>query len=126
MAILKALEFIKNSNAGKKKTVLVYTDSRITLQLLQNQKEHINLIEQIRTKFIEMEKQDWKVEFSWTKEHAGNRGNELADHMAKEAASSNTIDECYNKIPKSEVMGELNELGAKSGKVNGKELPKVH
>ena len=31
----------------------------------------------------------------------------------KEAASSNTIDECYNKIPKSEVMGELNELSVK-------------
>ena len=54
MAILKALEFIQNSKAGKK-TVLIYTDSRITLQLLQNQKKHTNLIEQIRTKFMETE-----------------------------------------------------------------------
>ena len=53
------------------------------------------------------------MEFSWTKAHAGNRGNELADQLAKEAESSNTIDECYNKIPKSHVMGELNELSVK-------------
>ena len=57
MVILKALEFIQNLNTMKK-TVLVYTDSRITLQLLQNQKKYTNLIEQIRTKIIEMEKQD--------------------------------------------------------------------
>ena len=70
----------------ERKTVLVYTDSRITLQFLQNQKKHTDIIEQIRTKAIEMEKQDWKVEFSWTKAHAGNRGNELADQLAGEAA----------------------------------------
>ena len=57
MAILKALEFIQNSKAGKK-TVLIYTDIQITLQLLQNQKKHTNLVEQIRTNVIEMEKQD--------------------------------------------------------------------
>jgi len=67
MAILKALEYIQYS---KEKTVPVYTDSRITLQLLQNQKKHTHIIEQIRTKVIEMEEQDWLVEFSWIKAHA--------------------------------------------------------
>jgi len=37
MAILKALEYIRYSK-DYEKTLLVYTDSRITLQLLQNQK----------------------------------------------------------------------------------------
>ena len=60
MAILKALEYIQYSNAGEK-AVLVYTDSRITLQLLQNQKKHTHLIEQIRTKVIELEQHKWKV-----------------------------------------------------------------
>jgi ribonuclease HI len=60
-----------------------------------------------------LENQDWKFEFSWTRAHAGNGGNELADQLAKEAASSKTIDECYTKIPKSEVVYELNGLSVR-------------
>jgi len=51
MAILKALEYIQYSKADEK-TVLVYIDSWITLQLLQKQKKHTHIIEQIRTKVI--------------------------------------------------------------------------
>jgi hypothetical protein len=43
------------------------------------------------------------------KVHLGHRGNELADELAKEAASSRTIDECYTRIPKSAVLSNLNE-----------------
>jgi len=85
MAILKALEYIQYSKADEK-TVLVYTNSRITLQLLQNQKKYTHIIEQIRNKVTEMEEQKWLVEFSWIKAHAGHHGNELADQLAKEAA----------------------------------------
>ena len=112
MAILKALEYLQYSNAGEK-TVLVYTDSRIKLQFLQNQKKYTHLIEQIRTKVIELEQHEWKVGFSWIKEHAGHGGNELADQLAKEAASSKTIDWCYTKIQKSAVLSELNEQSIK-------------
>jgi ribonuclease HI len=108
MAVLKALEYIQYSEAGEK-SALVYRDSRITLQLLQNQKEHTHLIEQIRTKFIELEQGEWEVEIGWIKAHVGHRENLLADPLAKEAASSRTIDECYNRIPKSAVLCELNE-----------------
>jgi len=69
MAILKALEYILYTESGLK-SVLVHKDSRITFQLLQNQKKHTRLIEQIRTKVIEMEQHKWRVEFSWTKAHA--------------------------------------------------------
>ena len=42
LAILKALECIQNlKDAGK--TIIVYTDSRITLQLLTNHKRHTYL-----------------------------------------------------------------------------------
>ena len=82
--------------------------STLTSQFYR-QKKHTHLIEQIRTKVIEMEQHEWKVEFSWIKAHAGHRRNELADQLAKEAASSKTMDECYNRIPKSAVLCELNE-----------------
>jgi len=108
MAILKALEYIQHLKE-EEKTVLVYTDSRITLQSLQNQKRHTHLIDQIRNKVLDMEQHEWKVDFSWIKAHAGQRGNELADHLAKEASRSKNIEECYNRVPKSTVSSELKE-----------------
>jgi hypothetical protein len=60
-----------------------------------------------------MEQKDWKVEFSWIKAHAGHQSNELADQLAKEAARDKNIDECYNRLPKSEVMCELKEQSVK-------------
>jgi len=45
------------------------------------------------------------------KAHNGNYGNELADQLAKEAASSNEVETAYNKIPKRAVVRELKEEG---------------
>ena len=53
------------------------------------------------------------MELSWIKAHAGQRGNERADHLAKEAVSGKTIEECHTRIPKSAVWNELNEQSAK-------------
>jgi len=62
MAILKALEYIQKMEP-EEKVVLVHTDSKITLQLLQNQKKHTKLKQQIRTKVQEMEQREWRIEF---------------------------------------------------------------
>jgi hypothetical protein len=100
----------------EKKTVLVYTESRITLQSLQNQKRHTHLINQIRKKVLDVEQHEWKVEFSWIKAHVGHRRNELADQLAKVAARSKISEECYNRVPKSTVSCELKEQSVKRWK----------
>ena len=89
------------------KIALVQTDSQMTLQSLQNKKKLTNLIEQIRTKVIEMEQHERRVEFRRIKARPGHRGSEMADQKAKEAAKNKNIEECYIKIPKSVVMSEL-------------------
>ena len=61
---------------------------------------------------IEMELQNWEIEFSWIKPHNGHHGNELADQLAKEAATSRDI-ECYKRIPKSTVLSELRGVAEK-------------
>jgi ribonuclease HI len=73
------------------RTVLVSIDIRITLEALKNRMNHTYLTEKIRKKVIEMEKQNWKTEFNWIKAHAGHHGNELADQLAKEAATNRDI-----------------------------------
>jgi hypothetical protein len=68
------------------------------------------LIDKIRIKVMEMERNELKVEFSWIKAHAEKEGNELAGRLAKEASIRCNIEECYNKIPKSAISKELKEL----------------
>jgi len=48
-----------------------------------------------------LEKENWYIEFTWIKVHAGHSGNELADKLAKETTTNSEI--YYNKIPKSET-----------------------
>jgi ribonuclease HI len=40
------------------------------------------------------------MEVSWFKTHVGTYGNELADHLTKEAARKRDATISYNKIPK--------------------------
>ena len=49
IAILKALEHTQSMETGDK-IFLIHTDSKISLQLLQNKEKHTRLIEEIRTK----------------------------------------------------------------------------
>ena len=76
------------------KTVQIYTDSQIALESLKNRKSHKHLIEKIRRKIIELERQNWKIEFNWIKAQAEHQENELADELAKEAATNSDIKMC--------------------------------
>jgi len=58
---------------------------------------------------IEMNKTNWEVTLCWVKAHAGILGNELADTLAKKAATNESLTENYIRIPKSVVKGELEE-----------------
>ncbi len=47
-----------------------------------------------------MKKAGWQIAIRWVKAHAGTRGNEMADTLAKKATTNGTITECYTKFPK--------------------------
>jgi len=53
-------------------------------------------------------KENWNIEYTWIKAHAGHYGNELADKLAKEATRNSDI--CYNKFPKSEIEHQEREI----------------
>ena len=102
-AILKALHALEtiNLNNSTPRTVKVFTDSKITLLSLKNAKNRKYIIEEIRRKTTDLEKENWRIDFTWIKAHAGHSENELADKLAKEAIKHSEI--CYNRIPKSKI-----------------------
>jgi len=53
---------------------------------------------------------EWKIQLCWVKSHVGIQGTELADTLAKEAATNADIIECYKKAPKGVVISELGEM----------------
>ena len=85
IAILKTLEKLEELQEGKDndKRVAIYTDSKITLALLQNKFKRNRLIEPIRNRLIALGHLKWIVHFGWVKGHAGIEGNELVDRLKR-------------------------------------------
>ncbi|KAJ4449388.1 hypothetical protein ANN_00787 [Periplaneta americana] len=92
-----------------RKSAAIHTDSRITLDSLRNFNNHHHLIEQIRKQIRKLEILNWTIHFSWVKAHVGLAGNELADHLEKQAASNNELPVSFDRIPISDIMRELQE-----------------
>lgn len=88
LAIVQALEAIETLDTTENgpHTVAIFMDSRFTIDSLKNITNHNFLIEEIRKKASILETANWTIEFSWVKAHVGTYRNELADHLAKEAA----------------------------------------
>jgi len=63
-----------------------------------------------------MKKAGWQIALHWVKAHAGTRGNELADTLAKTAATNGTITEGYTRIAKSAVLRQLEEESVRKWK----------
>ena len=102
LKVLEKLELLQNKQDNDKR-VAIYTDSKITLDLLQNKFKRHRLIELIRNKLIELAHLKWIVHFGWVKGHVGIEGNKLVDRLAKEAA----VEEepvVYDKMPREMIV----------------------
>ena len=97
-------------NGSYDKYVALYTDSKITLDLLQNQFKRNRLIEVIRNKMIELEQLRCITHFGWIKGHVGIEGNEMVDKFAKEAPLKDGPIP-YAKIPREVIMTREKENG---------------
>jgi len=111
LAILKALELTSHIEIADNapRTTGVYTDSRITIDSLKDASNHNYLIEEVRKQLTILRRTNWTIEFSWIKSHAGNPGNELADRMAKDAASNKNTPVFFDRIPKTTLYKELED-----------------
>jgi hypothetical protein len=91
------------------RTATIYTDSRISIDSIRNTRNHNHLIEEIRKKMTSLERANWNIELSWVKAHVGNVGNELADRLAKAAASDSDAKIVFNRLPMSTLTSKIVE-----------------
>ena len=112
IAILKALEKLEELQDGQDndKRVAIYTDRKVTLDLLQNKFKRNRLIEFDRNKIIALPHLKWIMLFGWVKGHAGIEGNESVDRPAKEDAMEGGP-VVYVKIPRDVIIMREEENG---------------
>jgi ribonuclease HI len=91
--------------------LVIFTDSKITMDLLKNSFKHISTIESIRDEIKRLRGQNWTVHFRWVKAHNGIQGNELLDQLAKEAAEDEEGITVFRKKPKKTIVSEEKEKG---------------
>jgi ribonuclease HI len=127
LAIIKALEAIESIHTAdiNTRTATIFTDSKITLDSLQNASNHAYLIEEIRKRVAILENSKWKIEFSWVKAHVGIYGNEMADRLAKEAARSKDTNIAFDRIPKSTLYYEAEEEAKQQWQSEWEKCPKA-
>jgi hypothetical protein len=56
-----------------------------------------------------LEKANWNIELSWVKAHVGIVGIELADQLAKAAASDSDAKIVFNRLPMSTLISKIEE-----------------
>lgn len=87
-AIWKGLEYVKeNFICG---SVNIYSDSRSVLEALASGSSGNYLLTKIRDNYFE--NNNFDMELYWVKAHVGNKGNEIADVLAKEATNRLEVD----------------------------------
>jgi hypothetical protein len=86
-----------------------FTDSRISIDSIRNTRNQSHLIEEIRKKITNLERANWNVKLSRIKAHVGIVVNELADQLAKAAASDSGAKIVFNRLPMSSLISEIAE-----------------
>jgi ribonuclease HI len=112
IAILKALDLIQEMETPTDKEIVIYTDSKVTLDSLKKHNMHGFIIEKIRNKIRKLTEKNWAIHFKWVKVHIRIEGNETADKLAKETAKEDeNLHEVYSRVPITAVASDITKKG---------------
>ena len=119
LATLKVVETIEsmNSKSITPRTVLIFTNSRVSLDSIHNYNSYAYLVIEIMKKLTSKMTTKKKIKFSWVKAHVGIFGNEITDRLAKEVARNDATTYEYSKTP----ISALNREAAKDALIKWQE-----
>jgi len=111
LAITKTLDAIGKIDIPQDtpRTATIFTDSRISIDSIRNTRNHSHLIEEIRKKMTSLELAYWNIELLLVSAHVGIVGNELADRLAKAAASDSDAKIVFDRLPMSTLIRKIEE-----------------
>jgi ribonuclease HI len=91
--------------------LVIFTDSKITLNLVKNSFKHSNIIERIRDKIKRLRGQNLTEHFRWVNAHNGIQGNGLVEQLTKEAAEDEEGITVFRKKPQDTIVSEAKKKG---------------
>ncbi|XP_067132599.1 uncharacterized protein [Centruroides vittatus] len=107
-AVFKALQHVDNKLQNFKGPIKVYTNSRVVIHTLKNQKGRTQLANELIGLAQKLGKNKI-IKFQWIPGHKGNEGNEKADKLAKRAALKN-LPTTYKRIPLNIIKNKIKEI----------------
>jgi ribonuclease HI len=95
------------------KEIVIYTDSKTSLDSIKKYTMHGFIIEKIGSKIRQLTEQNWTLYFKWVKAHIGIDSNEKADKLAKEAAKEGNKKwhAAYSRVPITAVANDITKKG---------------
>jgi ribonuclease HI len=103
-AIYQSLKYIKSLDITN---ATIYTDSQTSIKAVKNSSSTSRLVNHIHEELAQINDIDIQIKFVWISSHSGNTGNELADNLAKSAATSHqsySYDLISASFAKSKIM----------------------
>ncbi|XP_067131975.1 uncharacterized protein [Centruroides vittatus] len=109
LAILKALQYIRDKPIFRNKTIRINSDSKTALAQIRKLRTKLTIVQETINLLMLLRGKGIKILLNWVKGHSGITGNERADLLAKKAAKAD-IPISLNTLPSSLVKSQLDNI----------------
>ncbi|XP_067125589.1 uncharacterized protein [Centruroides vittatus] len=109
LAILKALQYIRDKPMFRNKTIRINSDSKTALAQIRKLRTKLTIVQETINLLMLLRGKGIKILLNWVKGHSGITGNERADLLAKKAAKAD-IPISLNTLPSSLVKSQLDNI----------------